>query len=77
MKKTPTKHDRSPVKCVQTGAVYPSASAAAAAIKATRGAMSNMLDGRIPSLRGLTFKRISQKAFESAVPLPKPRKAKK
>ena len=45
------------VQCVKTGIIYYSAAAAAAAIGASRSAMSQHLNGKLDAIKGFTFKR--------------------
>lgn len=49
-----------PVRCVQTGIVYPSGRAAAKALGLTQGAVSNVVVGRYKSVRGLQFERVTE-----------------
>ena len=53
-------YERCKVRCVETGEVYESLSAAAYAVGCTRGTMSNHLNGRFPHVRGKHFERINE-----------------
>jgi hypothetical protein len=52
------RHRRQRVMCLETNVVYESALKAAKAVKRTRCAMANHLDGRSPTLAGKHFVRL-------------------
>ena len=51
-------HKRGPVRCIETGVIYGSATAAATALGRTLCALSNHLAGRAPHLSGYHFERV-------------------
>lgn len=52
------KWDRCQVRCIDTGEVFESSSAAANSIQCGRSAMSNHLSGRHPHVKGKRFERV-------------------
>lgn len=66
---TPKKpHKRGPVRCIETGIVYESASAACHALGRTLCAMSNHLAGRAPHVKNLHFERVQVEARAVTIP---------
>lgn len=57
------------IRCTTTGRVYASASAAARRLGVSQGAISNVVNGRQPSVRGYSFRRLKPgEAFVDVAP---------